>query len=105
MLTRRTALTALLSLPVLTLARPARAATHQVAIKGFTFEPAVMEVAAGDTVVFTNGDSAPHTASGSAFDTGRINFEQSAEVTIAAAGTYDYTCQFHPMMKGRIVAR
>jgi len=79
----------------------ARAATWQVTIQGFAFSPAAFQLKAGDTIVFVNADSAPHTATAQdgAFDTGRIDPGQSAQVTIPK-GTHPYICQFHPMMKG-----
>lgn len=87
-------------------ARPARAATHQVTIKGFAFEPNSLNVAVGDTIVFTNEDGAPHTATADdgSFDTGRLNRGKSGEITVGAAGTHSYFCKFHPNMKGSITA-
>ena len=84
----------------------AMAADHAVAIKGMKFTPAVLEVAAGDTVTFTNEDSAPHTATANdgSFDTGRLGKGESATVEIAGAGTFDYICLIHRSMKGQIVA-
>jgi len=84
----------------------AMAATHQVEIKGFKYIPASLQVAAGDTVVFTNVDRAPHTATAvdGSFDTGRLNRGKSGEITVAAAGTFRYICTFHPNMKGQITA-
>lgn len=105
--TRRQTLLAAAAAPLaLGLAGPARAATHQVAIRGFAFVPDLLNVAVGDTVVFTNEDSAPHTATAGdrSFDTGRLNGGQSAEVTITAAGTHDYVCAFHGGMTGKITA-
>jgi plastocyanin len=89
------------------LAVPALAADHAVAIKNFKFVPASIEVAAGDTITFTNEDSAPHTATANdgSFDTGNLDKDQSATVTIAAAGSFDYICEYHPMMKGTVTAK
>ena len=103
-ITRRSALTAVLSLPFAAMALPARAATHKVVIKSFKFAPAQLNVAVGDTVVFENQDGAPHTGTGKSFDTGRLNRGESGRVTISEAGTHDYICKFHPNMKGKIVA-
>jgi len=88
------------------LAFPVLAADHAVAIKGMKFVPANIEVAAGDTITFTNMDSAPHTASANdgSFDTGRLGKGDSAKVTIGGAGSFDYICKIHPMMKGKVVA-
>ena len=83
------------------------AADHAVAIKGMKFVPAMIEVAAGDTVTFTNEDSAPHTATANdgSFDTGRLGKGDSATVDIGAAGTFDYICLIHRSMKGQVVAK
>ncbi|MDJ0826464.1 MAG: cupredoxin family copper-binding protein [Rhodobacter sp.] len=101
------ALTGLAALPLLAVSSGrARAATHNVQIQGFAFSPAALSVAAGDTVVFTNGDGAPHTATAAdgAFDTGRINPGASAQITVSAAGSFAYRCRFHPNMTGTINA-
>jgi plastocyanin len=89
------------------LAIPALAADHAVAIKGMKFVPAEISVAAGDTVTFTNEDSAPHTATANdgSFDTGRLSKGQSATVTISAAGDFAYICKVHPSMKGKVAAK
>lgn len=99
-------LLATLSLAATLLAFPALAADHAVTIKGMKFEPAALTVAAGDTVTFTNEDAAPHTATAGdgTFDTGRLNQGDSATVTIGGAGSFDYICQIHPMMKGNVTA-
>jgi len=99
-LTRRKVLAGAVLLPSLA-ALGARAATWQVTIRGFAFSPAAFEVKAGDTIVFVNADSVPHTATAEdgAFDTGRIAPGQSVEVTIPT-GAHPYYCRFHPTMKG-----
>jgi plastocyanin len=78
-----------------------------VTIKNFTFEPALITVAPGDTVVFVNEDTAPHTATAVAgtFDTGNLLSGASGNITVAEAGTFEYFCAIHPNMKGRIVVK
>lgn len=90
------------ALPMLAVA--ARAATHQVTIQGFAFVPANITIAAGDTVVFTNGDSAPHTATADngSFNTGRLNGGATGQLTFSGPGTFSYFCDFHRNMKGSI---
>ena len=86
---------------------PARAATdHAIAIKGMKFAPAELSVSVGDTVTFTNMDSAPHTgtAKDGSFETGKLSKGQSATVTIEAAGDIDFFCKIHRGMKGVIHA-
>ena len=83
------------------------AADHAVEIKGFKFSPATVEIAVGDTVTFTNADSAPHTGTAldGSFDTGTLASGQSATVTIGAAGEIGFKCNFHPAMRGTVVAK
>ena len=105
-LTRRHLLIAAAAAPVLA-ATAARAATHQVVIQNHRFTPDSLTVARGDTIVFVNRDGAPHTATHQpgGFDTGRLNRDQSGQVTLSRAGQYDYICAFHPSMRGRITVR
>ena len=95
------------ALPILGLgARPARAANHMVQIKDFAFAPEVLQVAPGDTVVFMNLDSAPHTATAEngGFDTGRISPGDEKTVQIPGEGEFVYLCKFHPSMQGAVIA-
>jgi len=80
------------------------ATSHAVTIQSFAFEPADLTINAGDSVVFTNQDGAPHTATdvNGAFDTGRLNKGGSATLTFNGQGSFNYFCTFHPNMKGKI---
>jgi plastocyanin len=80
-------------------------ATHQVAIKAMRFEPAVVHVAVGDTVRWTNLDLVPHTATSQAgvFDSGNLPPDSLWAVVVAQAGVFDYSCLYHTGMKGSIV--
>jgi plastocyanin len=76
-----------------------------VAIAGFAFDPAETDVAAGDTVTWTNNDSADHTVTfedGSA-DSGNIANGGTFEFTFDTAGEYAYRCDIHPSMTGTVV--
>jgi len=87
------------------LPRLAHAATiHQVSIEGFKFNPATLAVSAGDTVVFTNNDSARHTATATdrSWDTGRLRRGQSAEISVVANMEAGFFCALHPNMKGQL---
>ena len=110
-ITRRTSLklglAAIASAPlVVATTQAAKAATHQVIIEGFAFNPPELAVAVGDTVVFINQDGAPHTATSveGAFDTGTLGEGVSGKITITEAGEYEYRCNFHPSMVGVIAA-
>lgn len=106
-LTRRQFLIAATVAPALVAALPAQAATHEVQIAGMAFVPATLTIAVGDTVRFTNTDGAPHTATFTrgGLTTRRLGRGQSDELTFARAGSFDYVCEVHPHMTGRIVVR
>jgi plastocyanin len=85
--------------------------TMTVDIANFAFAPAELRIAAGTTVVFTNSDSAPHTATAGTddepaperFDTGLLQPGESFSVVFDEPGTYAYFCERHPPMTGVIV--
>ena len=81
------------------------AADSAVTIAGFAFDPATVTIQVGDTVTWTNQDSAAHTATAGdgSFDTGSIANGGSQTVTFDTAGTYAYICSFHPQMTGSVV--
>jgi plastocyanin len=81
------------------------ATTHTVVIKDFAFTPANLQISAGDTVTWVNQDSTAHSAWESvnnAFDTGLLNPGQSASLTFASAGAFNYRCRPHGNMRGTI---
>ncbi|HEU5203724.1 MAG TPA: cupredoxin family copper-binding protein [Candidatus Limnocylindrales bacterium] len=75
-----------------------------VGIENFAFAPADVSAAVGETITWTNSDSAAHTATldDGACDTGNIAQNASAGLVFDAAGTYPYHCTIHPNMKGTI---
>ena len=75
-----------------------------VSIKDFLYAPEDVTVSAGDSVSFSNQDSANHTATArdGSFDTGTLGKGDSAQVTIDKPGTYAYICSFHAFMNGQI---
>jgi plastocyanin len=76
-------------------------------MQNFGFTPAELTVARGDTVVWSNTDFVPHsaTARNSAWDSKAIEANGSWRLATREAGRYDYYCVFHPNMKGTIVVR
>jgi len=78
--------------------------THDIAIESFRFEPQNIQVRVGDSIRWTNHDLAPHTATATEFgwDTGELQQNQSATVTVTEAMEASYFCAFHPHMKGTI---
>ena len=87
------------------------AAKAAVAIKGFAFSPAALEVTKGTTVTFTNNDSATHTVTSGANRTKDGKFDQqitgSAEASVKfdTVGTFEYFCQIHASMKGTVTVK
>ncbi len=78
--------------------------TQRVTIEGTTFQPERLTVAAGDTVVWTNKDPFPHTATSSsgAFDSGNIAPDRSWKQKFVKKGEHRYVCRLHPTMKGLV---
>ena len=79
-----------------------------VGIANFAFKPASLTVKGGAKVTVTNNDSTAHTATaddGKSFDTGNIDPNNSAKITLSKAGTYKYHCSIHPFMHGTLVVK
>jgi plastocyanin len=74
-----------------------------VAIAGFAFAPATIEIAVGGQVRWENRDPTPHTATASEWNAGELASGSTAAVTFDAPGTYEYFCAFHPGMTGTVV--
>ena len=75
-----------------------------VAIKDFAYDPSAITAKVGETVTFTNGDTASHTATldDGTCDTKLIANAKSGSLTFSAAGTYPFHCTVHTDMKGTI---
>lgn len=72
------------------------------------FEPAVLELRRGDTVVWVNRDMVPHTATAegkSAWTTGSLAQDQSGQYVARHSGEVRYFCEFHPVMRGTLIIR
>lgn len=91
------------------MARPGQTVTVDIA--NFAFEPVEIRIPVGTEVVFTNLDTAPHTATAGSdaspmpevFDSGLLQQGETFSFVFEEAGTYDYYCERHPPMVGRIV--
>jgi plastocyanin len=72
----------------------------------YRFAPAVITVPAGTTVVWHNADHFTHSVSvlGGGFPFLNLRPGQSASLTFARPGVYEYVCTYHAQnMKGRVV--
>jgi plastocyanin len=84
------------------------AAEVPVDIRDFAYSPNPIEIAAGDTVTWTNQDEVPHTATGEDRDvlqSGTIAPGASFSQVFPEAGEFGYFCEFHPNMTGTIVVQ
>jgi len=78
--------------------------TH-VAMKNMKFSPATIEIKKGDTIEWKNDDITPHTATSATFDSGSIASDAAWRHTFTQAGSFPYTCTFHPEMKGTVIIK
>ncbi len=79
-----------------------------VHIKDGEFDPRDVDIEAGGTVMWINDDVASHDLQFLApkkLYSGVIKPGRAWVHTFAAAGTYDYYCDFHNTMKGVVVVR
>jgi len=84
--------------------RARRPVTHTIIIEATAFSPPALVVRQGDTVVWTNKDPFPHTATAAdgAFDSKMILPGKSWRYVARKSGLHPYTCTFHPTMKGSL---
>ena len=74
------------------------------------FIPASVTVNNGDTVVWSNDDTAAHTVTGGtptggpdgSFDSGLVMAGAAFEIVADTSGSYDYFCMVHPWMVGDV---
>jgi plastocyanin len=81
--------------------------TVRVSISALKFAPAAIIIAPGTTVIWQNDDPIDHTvtAGSGAFDSGLITPGATWARTFRSAGTFDYACRPHPVMRGRVTVR
>jgi plastocyanin len=88
------------------LASTAAGANASVEIAGFAFSPSSVTIIAGETVTWTNRDSAQHSA---AFANGgprtrALSKDQTASLQFTTAGTFSYVCGIHgASMSGTVI--
>ena len=77
----------------------------EVKISGFAFEENTVTIKVGDTVTWTNHESATHTvaADDGSFISSNLKNDASFSHTFDSAGTYPYHCGFHSSMTGTVI--
>jgi plastocyanin len=95
--------TAALGIVAVAAAADRAGATHEIVMQAVQFAPATLKVKRGDTVVWTNRDPFPHTATAAGvFDSKSIAEGKSWRWRADRAGTIAYVCSLHPTMKGTL---
>jgi plastocyanin len=81
--------------------------THTVVIEAMQFSPKVLEVNAGDTVVWVNKDAFPHNAIATegGFQSKEIAPNGSWRFKAMTKGTFPYICTLHPTMKASLLVK
>ena len=75
-----------------------------VEILNFRFEPEELTISVGDSVMWVNEGSAPHTVDFEDIDgSGTIRTGNGFERQFDEPGTYEYWCNNHPGMEGTII--
>lgn len=69
------------------------------------YDPDLVVISAGDTVLWENDDEAIHTVTGTQFefDSGLVSVGESFQYTFEEEGTFDYFCTVHPWMVGTVI--
>ncbi|HMC56764.1 MAG TPA: hypothetical protein VKH19_16420 [Gemmatimonadaceae bacterium] len=80
---------------------------ERVSIRGFAFVPAELDVAVGDTVVWTNADQFVHTtaADSAAWSSPEMRPSERFVWIARRPGRLPYHCAAHPTMRGSILVR
>lgn len=87
----------------------AAVASGAVAIDNFAFAPAILTIAPGTTVTWTNKDEEPHTVTSAdgaqTFTSPALDTDDKFSFTFDKPGTYRYFCAIHPHMVGTIIVK
>ena len=81
--------------------------THTVVIEALKFSPPMLEVKAGDTVIWKNEDAFPHnvSAENKGFRSPNIQSGQSWKFKASSVGVFPYVCTLHPGMKAVLTVK
>jgi plastocyanin len=77
--------------------------TYQVHISGFAFNPPVLHIKAGDSVIWDNQDPTGHSIVMGTFASATMSTGQTVTRQFNALGTFEYHCGIHSFMTGQII--
>ena len=84
------------------IALPCSAADHVIALKGMTYQPAIINAKVGDTLRFVNDDGVEHAVfvptKGFGTDLGTQKPTVATELKLTKPGTFEVECVIHPHM-------
>ncbi len=82
---------------------------HQVEIKDFAFNSNNIEINVGDIITWTQKDNVQHTVTivngPESFDSGLLTKGQSFTYKFTKPGVYEYKCNPHDYMRGKIIVK
>jgi plastocyanin len=82
------------------------ATTEVTMAKSYRFEPETIEIAAGETVTWTNEDNFTHTVEVAGRGDHEVARGESLSLTFDEPGTYEYVCTLHRHdMDGTVIVR
>lgn len=78
-----------------------------VGIDNFSYTPATLTIAAGQSVTWVNHDDVPHTvtADDKRYTSKTLDTDDRYSHTFTAAGEFSYFCALHPHMTGKIIVK
>ena len=81
--------------------------THTVVIEALKFSPPMLEVKAGDTVIWKNEDAFPHnvSAENKGFRSSDLQSGRSWRFKADDIGVFPYVCTLHPGMKAVLTVK
>jgi plastocyanin len=77
----------------------------EVTIEGNSFVPPTVIVSVKGTVKWTNMDSTPHRIRIMGMATDELGEGDSFILNFYQKGTFEYTCKYHPDMKGTVIVQ
>lgn len=82
------------------------ATTEVSMVKSYRFEPKTIEIAAGQTVTWTNDDNFTHTVQVDGQEDHTVEQDESVSIAFDTPGTYHYVCTLHRQdMDGEVIVK
>lgn len=95
----------MLAMVALFLTGTANAATEQVLIRHFQFQPAEITINKGDTVTWMHPGPVSHTVKFADSESPILKNGGMYSKKFDQAGTFNYECGIHPYMKGTVIVK